>query len=234
MYIATCLFSLSLLVAAGDDKVGTTTQIATEQARNFGMGHAGKNAAYIQQLRSATLPVTLTDFSLEKNDRSVRLKWGTAAEQGNSHFLLKRSNDSRDFKEIASVQGKGSSAVASSYQYIDHLPLIGENYYQLEQVDFNGNTTTFNIISTNYQIAKREIYSYISSQGYITTAVNASKSADAVITILNTNGQVLNKANIKVKQGLNEYRFDGVHLNSGVYVVSVRTDHETITQKLIK
>ncbi len=234
MYLTTCLISLSILISGGEDKVGTTAPIATDQDRNFGMGHAGNNAVYIQQLRSSTLPVTLTNFSLEKTAKSVRLKWSTAAEQGNSHFLLKRSNDSNAFREIANVQGKGTSAVVSNYQYTDHMPLIGENYYQLEQVDFNGNKTAFNIISTNYQIEKREIYSYISSQGYINTVVHASKSADAFVAILNTNGQTLKKVNVKVKQGLNEYRFDDVHLSSGVYIISVRTDHETITQKLIK
>lgn len=234
MQVINYLLALTLF-APIDDKVGVTAVISNEQERNFGIGHTGANADYIQQLRNAVLPVTLTDFSLLKSDRFVALKWTTVSEFNNSHFILKRSADGLNYEEIARIEGKGNSSSVSNYQYLDRIPLSGQNYYKLEQVDYNGSKYSFKVLATNYQLATQKVYAYFSAEGYLNTSINTGKPKDkAVISILNPSGQLLKQVNLNINQGVTQYSFDDILLAAGVYVVSVRLVDETIVQKVIK
>ena len=100
MSVLTFLLSVSLLTAGVGDKVGVTTVISNEKDRDFGKGHAGNNAAYIQQLRNAVLPVSLINFELKASNYAINLEWKTASENNSSHFVLKRAGDDKVFINI--------------------------------------------------------------------------------------------------------------------------------------
>lgn len=88
---------------------------------------------------SGVLPVKLTSFTVNNNVKSIKLDWSTAMEQKNARFDILRSNDSKTWKTIASVKGHGTTNLVSNYQVYDENPLNGINYYQLKQVDLDGN-----------------------------------------------------------------------------------------------
>lgn len=81
------------------------------------------------------LPVTLTRFSATVRGNTVDLTWSTSSESNSSHFVVERSSNGRDYKEIGRVQSNGNSSVTRNYSFRDEAPLTGHNYYRLKMVD---------------------------------------------------------------------------------------------------
>ncbi len=44
------------------------------------------------------------------------------------------------------MRGNGTTSSSHQYAFKDYHPIIGKNYYQLEQTDFDGHATTFETI----------------------------------------------------------------------------------------
>ncbi len=87
----------------------------------------------------APLPVKWSDFTVTAGKELNMVKWSTAAETNNSHFIIERSNDGDHFDYAGTVKGKGHSTQLLSYSYADNHPKNGNNYYRIKQVDLNGN-----------------------------------------------------------------------------------------------
>lgn len=87
------------------------------------------------------LPVELLTFTAEPDDGSVRLRWSTATEQDNDHFVIDRSADGDAYTELLKMPGAGNSQHEQVYAVADERPLPGVSYYRLRQVDRDGTTT---------------------------------------------------------------------------------------------
>ncbi|MCP3932047.1 MAG: hypothetical protein GY705_23490, partial [Bacteroidetes bacterium] len=84
------------------------------------------------------LPVELLSFSATRlGERKSLLKWITASEVNNRGYFIERSTDIRNWIELGFVEGKGTTTVLSDYNFTDHYPQKGLNYYRLKQVDFD-------------------------------------------------------------------------------------------------
>lgn len=91
-----------------------------------------------------TLPVKLISFEVTaRNDGTVSLDWKTATEEDNAFFEIQRSTGTGDFETIGRVEGRGSSALTTTYQFIDESPAIGLNLYRIRQVDIDGSFEFF-------------------------------------------------------------------------------------------
>ena len=114
------------------------------QSIGFGNGVIGSNQNLIfddivvTQNPSNPLPVELTVFSADQRQNGVLLQWETATETNNSHFLIERSGNMRQWEVLGSVQGAGNTLNNTRYTFFDASPLPGNNYYRLRQVDFDG------------------------------------------------------------------------------------------------
>ncbi|MCI0514960.1 T9SS type A sorting domain-containing protein [candidate division KSB1 bacterium] len=87
----------------------------------------------------AQTPVELSTFSATTYNADVLLVWTTATESQNYGFEIQRSDsNSQNFKKIAFVMGKGTTANQTGYQYRDQGLLAGYYEYRLKQLDFNG------------------------------------------------------------------------------------------------
>lgn len=92
------------------------------------------------------LPVSLTSFDANLVKGQSTLTWETASEKNNSGFEVLRSTDGKDFAKIGFVDSKGqngNSTTALSYTYVDRTAKAGVNYYQLKQIDLNGDSELF-------------------------------------------------------------------------------------------
>jgi hypothetical protein len=83
-------------------------------------------------------PVELISFIAEAQEQSVQLAWETALEINNDYFEVRRSVDGINFKKIGEVAGNGNTNEEIRYEFVDQMPVSGVSYYQLKQVDFNG------------------------------------------------------------------------------------------------
>jgi hypothetical protein len=116
-------------------------------------------------IRAATpvsLPINLISFTGHKTVGGNVLEWKTASEVNSDYFTLERGlyrNDSIEWTELQYINGAGNSSVMNTYNYTD-LAYVGNiNYYQLTQTDFDGNSVTYDIISIDNRLTKKEISS---------------------------------------------------------------------------
>lgn len=85
-----------------------------------------------------SLPVELLEFEASWKGEGVKLDWETASETNNEGFLIERSFDGKNWRELGFVQGHGTSLELQSYSFVDRQPGTGMNYYRLKQLDFDG------------------------------------------------------------------------------------------------
>jgi len=89
------------------------------------------------------LPVELSKFNVSfsnhNNQKLVDINWITQSEKNNDYFIVERSINGIDYKNIGEIKGAGNSSAKLSYNFKDFLAIEGEvNYYRLKQVDFDG------------------------------------------------------------------------------------------------
>ncbi|MEM6336497.1 MAG: T9SS type A sorting domain-containing protein [Bacteroidota bacterium] len=85
------------------------------------------------------LPVQLASFTAEdEGQNDVLLSWSTLSELNNAGFFVEYARGDDDFREIAFVDGHGTTDVEQSYAY--QIPALSPGVYQfrLRQVDFDG------------------------------------------------------------------------------------------------
>ena len=71
-------------------------------------------------------------------DQKVLLSWATLIENNSGHFNILRSTDGKSFEAIGKLFAQGISHTTTHYSFEDEAPVDGLAYYQLEQIDRNG------------------------------------------------------------------------------------------------
>ena len=86
---------------------------------------------------TGVLAVEFSSFDCLPSEEMIQLSWSTSSETNCESYQIMRSGDGINYEAIATVAGNGNSSQAHNYIYKDEHPLAGENYYYLEQYDFD-------------------------------------------------------------------------------------------------
>jgi len=86
----------------------------------------------------APLPVVLLSFDAKLNGDEVDVFWTTATECNNDYFVVEKTKDMINYKEVVTVDGAGNSNNIINYFEKDHNPFYGLSYYRLKQTNFDG------------------------------------------------------------------------------------------------
>ncbi len=93
----------------------------------------------------APMPVELVSFTAKPHPDGVELQWATASETDNMGFFVLRQTDRTPFDTVGWVDAAGT---AHTYDFLDRTaPRQEQLYYQLLQVDWNGQTTRSPVVS---------------------------------------------------------------------------------------
>ncbi|MEM7368962.1 MAG: T9SS type A sorting domain-containing protein [Bacteroidota bacterium] len=133
---------------------------------------------------AVSLPVEYVSFEASiLQDKSVQLDWTTGIELNNDYFEVLRSVDGNLWETIAWVDGAGTRNEQTTYQIEDHRIFGGKRYYQLRQVDFNGDVSYSEIreVTIGFQSA-------IQIQAYPNPA---SSHVEVLLTLSDLNQQTL-------------------------------------------
>lgn len=84
-----------------------------------------------------TLPLVITSFDANLDNKNVTLKWETGKEKKLSHFVIERSTNGRDYEDAGVVFASGSSDVKQDYSFSDAINTSAKGvlYYRLKMVD---------------------------------------------------------------------------------------------------
>lgn len=101
----------------------------------------------LQPFPCSTLPISLASFAGKREGLANKFTWETLSEKNNSHFVVLRSSDGSSWQEIGRVEGAGTTSAKNKYSFVEQQPTASINYYRLQQIDFDGTTELFSIVS---------------------------------------------------------------------------------------
>ena len=172
-----------------------------------------QNDSNDDEITQAALPVTLTQFNVKREGNNASLQWQTTDEVNSDRFEILRSNDSKNWSAIGTVDAQQNSIVLQSYQYLDLSPENGTNYYRLKMIDLDGSFEMSHTISIQFEGLESIV---MSPNPVVTRLTIRGTSTNEVekVELRNTAGQILYQSNV-----LQE--IDMQQLPTGMYIVAI-------------
>ena len=184
------------------------------------------------------LPVELVHFGAEVVENTVSLSWTTASELNNDYFEVMHSNDGLTFEAIGTVQGSGTINEIREYLFSHRQPLLGYNYYQLKQIDFDGTETLHRVIRVfnDFHRATIEISVYPNPSNGENLKLFLETGDDHTpveVSIVGLNGQEYFRRSISASLTIDDELSNDLNLSPGIYFVKVQQGDQLTEQKLV-
>jgi hypothetical protein len=189
-------------------------------------------------LNTTPLPIDLLNFTASMKGPVAELRWSTATETNNAFFTVERSADGKDFMPILQKPGGGSSLTRLDYFAVDDQPLPGRSYYRLSQTDYNGKTTTFNIVVVQNTFADVIVVRSAGPVPFSNSACIAYSipfEGAVRITMTNSLGDRIRSYQSHAVKGNNIFNIsDGASFKPGIYYLNFEYGGNWKSIKLIK
>ena len=168
---------------------------------------------------AAVLPVELLDFSYTLSNGLVQLDWSTGSENGADYFAIQRFNSSLStWETLEELTAVGYSTQLVNYTFIDENPIIGESYYRLVQVDFDGTEDISEVLSVNREVTDGLVVNSVAGSKIVT--VNSSVSGIKTYELISSAGETVARGEILGQFELLDFSY----LLEGVYVLKLSVD----------
>lgn len=172
------------------------------------------------------LPVSLKEFTGKQVGETDLLNWVSAKEENTAYYNLQYSTDAQNFETIATLNSQaqgGASSIDLAYQYVYEHPVLGHNYYRLEEVDLDGQ---HHLISKVVDIEHRSLQQEVSifpnpANKLVHVNFYAEKESRGMIQLKDLHGSMLKEISFTSNPGLNSIELDLDEIASGLYVVQV-------------
>ncbi len=190
------------------------------------------------------LPVEMAYFRGKATDnRTVLLEWSTKSELNNAYFTIEKKVGDSDFILVDTLRGAGNSNQEKYYEYEDKHVFASSVYYRLKQTDFDGDYKYFNIInvatnkSVNGGVAPLKILQAGPNPftDKFILLYNSLGSNSLQLKISAINGKTVHQEALQPVDGENEFILpENVHLEAGVYIVTLTQDGRSEFVRMIK
>lgn len=187
---------------------------------------------------------SLTAFSQSgkaADGKKVVLNWSTTVDDSYSHFVIERSLDNTEFKEVGFLfTGEDQATGAQkSYSFSDNVKNVPQGfiYYRINMVDMKGKIRK-SVKHTVYTVEHKATPVVKVSPNPVVNDLRVTLPAEwkdqyvSMELINNLNGQVA-KYSIKQQSSLVE-TLSLADLKEGVYILRVSNGNDTIIQRIIK
>lgn len=138
-----------------------------------GSGNVNGTLDYFKMWSTAALPVYFLSIAADKVENGILVKWATASELNNEKFIIQRSYDGSNFRDIGIISGAGNSIQVLNYEFMDDLVNLATSivYYRIQQVDYDGAYDYSEIVKVDVDTKKNSVSIYpnpiTSGEGYI-------------------------------------------------------------------
>lgn len=175
------------------------------------------------------LPVKLSNFNVQKIEKTVKIIWTTELETNSSYFIVDRSNDATTWTNIAKINAAGFSSTKINYSIFDNTPVNGINYYRLKQVDKDGKFEYSSIRTALFNVAYDIVIAPNPAKDFINIVTNKNDHKIIQIQLTDMTGKIIR--NINTTQSFTSISTIG--LTKGLYFVKVVGEKNTVTQKIM-
>ncbi len=185
------------------------------------------------------LPVTLKSFEAGCKDKGAKIEWVTETEKNNSYFTIHRSADGINFEEVQRIPGSGNTTSEKKYSWFDASPFKGTSYYQLSQTDFNGKTTTHQMITFTDGCVKNSAEITISPNPFhdeFEIIVSLTEDSEVSVDVYDNMGRKIKSAlqSIKLPEGKHFIEVEGMDLKPSVYFIRTLINGQVMSLRAVK
>jgi hypothetical protein len=175
------------------------------------------------------LPVHLLNFTAVPVASNVNVKWTTTSEINNDYFNVEKSLDGKNWSVIGQVKGAGNTEALTNYNFVDANPVMGMQYYRLQQTDINGMYTYSAVAPVNFSATLTSTLNIFPMPANNFLNVELPGASEMNVTIYNANGQKVFEATSGSLLNI-----DIQNLNAGLYIVEVKADNNVSSAKFLK
>lgn len=169
------------------------------------------------------LPFQLLDFSARQNKNVIALNWKTASEENIIAYKIERSTNGITWETAGSVRANNSNTPSKQYQFTDHQPTKGKNYYRLASAETTGRTQYSPVLTINF--AAQDITRGVSvfpNPFKDQVAIKADKNEKIkLLEIFAADGRLVKK----VTASESAIRINTADLIKGIYMLQVTTSN---------
>lgn len=184
---------------------------------------------------NTVLPVNLSSFEGRNIGSAVSLDWKTFSESNNQGFEVQRyNNQSTSFETIGFVNGNNNSNEVKKYNFKDYDPQSGENFYRLNQLDFDGNSAFSTIVNVKFDKKEtNEIFIFPNPLNAETQELQiVLKEQSAIqVQIFNQFGNSIFEEKFAEKSTFQKIKLEKT--SKGIYTVKVSTSYGTFFKKIV-
>ncbi len=183
------------------------------------------------------LPIELLSFDVHGSAGEVDLKWVTSSEINNDFFTIERSANTKDWEEVAIVNGAGNSSQHIEYFETDYSPKKGTSYYRLKQTDFDGNYTYSSIVPVIVENDKNNglnIFPNPVEMGGVVSLDFEDYEEEVLVVLRDVTGQEFySKLFLDIEKG----KLIGIPIEdiipSGIYLITATSENQIYSKKII-
>ena len=240
-YLPASIASYSVALTSGNGNVSYTASISGNAAQilaaltNGTTGWSSSTLTTAQTLPPSNvvlLPIHLSSFLAKNNGTTNQLIFRTESESNNSHFLIERSANGKDFLAIGRVEGHGTTQTVHNYEFLDKTPLQGTNYYRLKQIDFDERFEYSKILSVYFGQKNLDVSISSATNDFIKLNIFSQNEDDANISIVDMNGRIVSVQNVILTAKENQIDISS-SLQNGMYIIKINTNSGEQASKVL-
>jgi hypothetical protein len=174
------------------------------------------------------LPVTYTYFNAKKVNNDVVLNWETAKETNSEYFEVQTSTDGKSFTALGRLKAAGNSSTLKSYTYVDKDITVGDHFYRLKQVDFDGKSeySTVRLVENNSSDKSKGLL-IAPNPASDNIHINIRQSREAqTLNIYTVDGRKVYTKNLTAME--NEASVSVAAFQAGTYIAELRTTNGNV------
>lgn len=186
----------------------------------------------VNAIASCPLSADLLDLRVKGIGAQALLEWETHAPSG--HFTVKASTDGLHFAPIGYVPGDAVSNGGNSFAFTHVDPAIGHNFYQLEQIDVQGNASLSQVVAF-FIPALNELQLFPNPATSTFALSNRfEKDTDLEVQLHDAMGRTLAVHQLRASSGTFVHDFDLAAYPPGMYLVEVKSAGQKRVFRLLK
>lgn len=170
------------------------------------------------------VPTTFLSFKGNQVENTILLEWVTIAGKNTGYMAVERSSDGAHFVEIGWVKPDHHYEI-HQYNFTDHHPLAGTNYYRLRQVTLDGEIIEHQaLLMIDFQSVTHfevNLETNLPQSDEIKVLFDKPLPSKVFLSVVDMNGSVLELS--RLKEGIIQYSVDISQYAQGYYVIKIQT-----------
>jgi len=116
----------------------------------------------------------------------------------------------------------GNSSSSLDYEFTDVSPLIGHNYYKIEQHDLNNHVTSSELIDIYWSIDGTKFFVYPNpATTSLNIDINIDKNTNAKMRIYDVTGKLIKQIETELTKGANNTIIELGDIVTGIYMIRI-------------